>query len=129
MHQFNFEPVRLPPAAVAVRREVRGFIAGEVASGAFTPSKNSWSSFDAAFSKKCGERGFIGRHDESELDGATAAQKGISNHFRDGGGDSYLVLVCETDQRGNLPGALPGCDDIGLMGERDREQRSGTRSG
>src|SRR4051812_18621937 len=60
MHQFNFEPVRLPPAAVAVRREVREFIAGEVASGAFKPSRNSWNSFDAAFSKKCGEHGFIG---------------------------------------------------------------------
>ena len=60
MHQFSFEPVKFPPAAEALRREVRAFIAEEVAGGAFTPSKNSWSSFDAAFSKKCGERGYIG---------------------------------------------------------------------
>jgi hypothetical protein len=60
MHQFRFEPVKLPPAAEAVRGEVRAFLAEEVARGAFTPSKNSWSSFDAAFSRKCGERGYIG---------------------------------------------------------------------
>jgi alkylation response protein AidB-like acyl-CoA dehydrogenase len=39
---------------------VRAFIAAEVAEGAFTPSRNSWSSFDPEFSRKCGERGYIG---------------------------------------------------------------------
>lgn len=60
MHQFSFEPVKFPPAAEALRGEVRAFIAQEVASGTFTPSKNSWSTFDASFSKKAGERGYIG---------------------------------------------------------------------
>ncbi len=60
MHQFSFEPVKFPPAAEALRREVRAFIAEEVARGTFTPSKNSWSTFDASFSKKAGERGYIG---------------------------------------------------------------------
>ena len=60
MHEFRFEPVQLPPAAEELRRQVRGFIAEEVAQGAFTPSRNSWSSYDAEFSRKCGERGFIG---------------------------------------------------------------------
>ena len=60
MHEFRFEPVQLPPAAAELRKQVRAFIAGEVAGGAFTPSRNSWSSFDAGFSRKCGERGFIG---------------------------------------------------------------------
>ena len=60
MHQFSFEPVSFPPAAEALRGEVRAFIAEEVANGTFTPRKNSWSSFDAGFSKKCGERGYIG---------------------------------------------------------------------
>ena len=60
MHQFRFEPVKLPAAAEALRAQVRAFIAEEVAAGTFTPSKNSWSSFDAAFSRKCGERGYIG---------------------------------------------------------------------
>ena len=60
MHEFKFEPVRMPAAAEALRGEVRAFIAAEVASGAFTPSRNSWSSFDADFSRKCGARGYIG---------------------------------------------------------------------
>ena len=60
MHEFRFEPVQLPAAAQELRRQVRALIAGEVAAGAFNPSRHSWSSFDAGFSRKCGERGFIG---------------------------------------------------------------------
>jgi alkylation response protein AidB-like acyl-CoA dehydrogenase len=60
MHEFRFEPVRLPAAAEDLRREVRAFLAQEQARGAFTPSRNSWSSFDPEFSRRCGERGFIG---------------------------------------------------------------------
>lgn len=60
MHEFRFEPVQLPPAAAQLQKEVRAFIAEEVARGAFTPSRNSWSSPDDAFSRKCGERGYIG---------------------------------------------------------------------
>ena len=60
MHEFRFEPVQMPASAEALRGEVRAFIAAEVAKGAFTPSRNSWSSFDADFSRKCGERGYLG---------------------------------------------------------------------
>jgi len=60
MHEFRFESVRLPVATEVLRREVRAFIASEVAKGAFTPSRNSWTSFDPDFSRKCGERGYIG---------------------------------------------------------------------
>jgi alkylation response protein AidB-like acyl-CoA dehydrogenase len=60
MHEFRFEAVRMPAAAESLRREVRAFIAAEVARGAFTPSRNSWSSFDPEFSRRCGERGYIG---------------------------------------------------------------------
>lgn len=60
MHEFRFDPVRMPETAQALRDEVRAFIAQEVAAGAFTPSRNSWTTFDADFSRKCGERGFIG---------------------------------------------------------------------
>ena len=60
MHEFRFDPVELPPAAQALRKQVRGFIAQEVAKGSFTPGRNSWSTFDKAFSRSCGERGLIG---------------------------------------------------------------------
>jgi hypothetical protein len=60
MQYFKFEPVQMPPGIEALRNQVRAFIAEEVAAGGFTPKRNSWSSFDAEFSRKCGERGFIG---------------------------------------------------------------------
>src|SRR5258706_5384003 len=60
MHEFRYERVKLPAAAEALRREVREFLAAEQAGGAFTPSRNSWNSFDPAFSRKCGARGYIG---------------------------------------------------------------------
>lgn len=60
MQDFRFDPVQMPPGVDALRQEVRAFIAEEVAAGRFTPKRNSWSSFDASFSRKCGERGFIG---------------------------------------------------------------------
>lgn len=60
MQELRFEPVQMPPSVEALREEVRAFIAEEVAAGYFTPKRNSWSSFDADFSRKCGERGFIG---------------------------------------------------------------------
>jgi alkylation response protein AidB-like acyl-CoA dehydrogenase len=60
MHEFRFEPARLPPEAEALRHEVRELIAAEAARGGFVPKRNSWSTFDPAFSRKCGERGWIG---------------------------------------------------------------------
>jgi len=69
MHEFRFDPVRMPAAAEALRSEVRAFIAEEVAKGAFTPSRNSWSSFDPDFSRKCGERGYIGMRWPKEYGG------------------------------------------------------------
>ncbi|MFA5916449.1 MAG: acyl-CoA dehydrogenase family protein, partial [Burkholderiales bacterium] len=69
MHEFRFDPLPMPEAAQALRREVRAFIAEEVARGAFTPSRNSWSSFDADFSRKCGARGYIGMRWPKEYGG------------------------------------------------------------
>ena len=60
MHEFRFDSVQLPTTAQTLRRQVREFIAEETAKGAFIPSRNSWSSADAGFSRKCGQRGFIG---------------------------------------------------------------------
>jgi len=60
MHQFRFDPVQLPPEAGKLRKEVRAFIAEEAARGTFEPARNSWNSFHSEFSRKCGERGYIG---------------------------------------------------------------------
>ncbi len=45
----------------ALRAEVRGFLRAELTAGRFTPRCDSWlSGFDAGFSRRLGERGFIG---------------------------------------------------------------------
>lgn len=76
MQGFRFENVTLPPGVERLRTEVRDFLAEEHKAGSFEPLKNSWSSFDPEFSRKCGERGYIGMtwpkqyggHERSELE-------------------------------------------------------------
>lgn len=60
MHQFNFQSTPLNESVQELRSEVREFLRQELALGTFTPTRNSWGTFDASFSKKCGERGYIG---------------------------------------------------------------------
>ena len=51
----------LPEAAVALRAEVRSFLAQEIAAGAFVPHCDAWlSAPDKAFSRRLGERGWLG---------------------------------------------------------------------
>jgi acyl-CoA dehydrogenase len=58
---IHFDQVRLPEAAQALRREVRAFLADEVAAGTFDPRRGVPTHvFDAAFSRKVGARGWIG---------------------------------------------------------------------
>jgi len=58
--RFSFEASALPAAAVSMRRRVRAFLDAERAGGGFVPRPNSWMHYDAAFSRRCGEAGFIG---------------------------------------------------------------------
>src|SRR5258706_3905487 len=58
---FAFDPVVLSAAAVALRAEVRAFLRDELDNT--TPAEhrvNSWSVFDAAFTRKLARRGWIG---------------------------------------------------------------------
>lgn len=58
---IQFDPIRLPPAAEALRDEVRAFIADEVAAGNFDPHTTpTTDGFDRAFSRRVGARGWIG---------------------------------------------------------------------
>ena len=53
MESIRFDPVRLPPEAEALRREVRSFLAAEIAAGSFDPHGIAGNDgFDRAFSKK-----------------------------------------------------------------------------
>lgn len=56
----TFEPTVLPEATRALRAEVRAFLHEEIASGGFIPRSNCWTISDHAFSRRCGERGYIG---------------------------------------------------------------------
>lgn len=60
MPEFRFEPVAMPPAATRLRAEVRAFLEEEQAKGTFAPTVGAMTGFDAAFSARCGERGYLG---------------------------------------------------------------------
>jgi alkylation response protein AidB-like acyl-CoA dehydrogenase len=58
---IHFDQVRLPDAAQALRREVRGFLADEIAAGTFDPRRGATlGAFHPGFSRKVGARGWIG---------------------------------------------------------------------
>jgi alkylation response protein AidB-like acyl-CoA dehydrogenase len=57
---FRFDPIALPPQCEALRREVRAFIAEEVAAGHWRAGGDFGSRFDAAFSRRLGARGWVG---------------------------------------------------------------------
>lgn len=55
----DFSALELPPAAQALREEVRAFLQAELAAGAYTPHLGH-TEFDAAFTRKVAARGWIG---------------------------------------------------------------------
>src|SRR5215218_573393 len=58
---LTLAPAPSSEAAEAVRAEVRAFLAAELAAGTFTTHVDAWlSGVDPAFSKKLGERGWLG---------------------------------------------------------------------
>jgi alkylation response protein AidB-like acyl-CoA dehydrogenase len=58
---LNFEQIRLPPECDRLRKEVREFIAEEVAAGTFDPHNPRREDVDSReFSKRIGARGWIG---------------------------------------------------------------------
>lgn len=58
---FALPSVDLPASALELRQEVRDFLSEEEAAGAFTPRCDSWlAGFSPEFSKKLGQRGWLG---------------------------------------------------------------------
>jgi alkylation response protein AidB-like acyl-CoA dehydrogenase len=60
MPSFAFEPCELPPGAEALRDEVRAFLEVEAANILVPARARSWAGFDAEFSRKLGEKGWLG---------------------------------------------------------------------
>ncbi|WP_138734150.1 acyl-CoA dehydrogenase family protein [Modestobacter excelsi] len=60
-NSLTLAPAPRSAAAEQVREEVRAFLAEELAAGSFTTSVDTWlSGVDPAFSRKLGERGWLG---------------------------------------------------------------------
>ena len=58
---LRFDQIRLPEEYEALRREVRAFLAEEIAAGVFNPHEPQREDTDVPeFSRRVGERGWIG---------------------------------------------------------------------
>src|SRR6202521_6049097 len=58
---LRFDPIRLPSECVELRRQVRAFLAEEIAAGTFDPHKPNREDTDAPeFSRRVGARGWLG---------------------------------------------------------------------
>src|SRR3954449_3344984 len=61
MTALRFDPIRLPPECEALRKEVRAFLADEIAAGTFNPFQPKREDADAReFAARVGARGWIG---------------------------------------------------------------------
>jgi alkylation response protein AidB-like acyl-CoA dehydrogenase len=59
-HTFRFDPIRLPPECEALRHEVRAFLREEIRRGTFDPARLGEGAFNKDFSRRVGQRGWIG---------------------------------------------------------------------
>lgn len=58
---LHFDPIRLPPECETLRRDVRAFLADEIAAGSFDPHRpQSEDNDNPGFSRRVGESGWIG---------------------------------------------------------------------
>jgi len=58
---LRFDPIRLPSECVKLRKEVRAFLADEIAAGTFDPHQPNREDTDAPeFSRRVGQRGWLG---------------------------------------------------------------------
>jgi alkylation response protein AidB-like acyl-CoA dehydrogenase len=60
MSNFNFDAVSMPPDVAQLRASVREFLRTSMAGVPASRRTNSWSIYDAGFSRALGERGWIG---------------------------------------------------------------------
>jgi alkylation response protein AidB-like acyl-CoA dehydrogenase len=57
---LRFEPYELPANLAPLRAEVREFLGAEIKNFSAVHRSNTWDAFDADFSRKLGERGWLG---------------------------------------------------------------------
>jgi hypothetical protein len=72
LKSFEFTPVNMPDDVPKLRANVRKFLAKELAHKQAPDKAKSWSGFDAEFSQKLAEKGWIGMMWPHELGGSEA---------------------------------------------------------
>src|SRR3984957_8048847 len=85
---LRFDPIRLPPECVALRKEVRAFLAEEIAAGTFDPHQPNREDSDAPeFSRRVGARGWLGMTWAKKYRGHESSflQRHVGNEGKRGG--------------------------------------------
>lgn len=123
MNAFTFPPPPACPEAEALRAEVREFLHTELADRKPVERAESWTGMDAAFSRKMGQRGWIGMtwpkehggHERSSLERYVvleemlAAGAPVALHWIADRQSGPLILRAGTDeQKQLLPGIAAG---------------------
>jgi acyl-CoA dehydrogenase len=96
---LHFDPIRLPPVCEALRKEVRAFLAEEVAAGTFDPHQPSHGdSYNRAFSRRVGAKGWIGMTWPKRYGGQERSQLEryvVTEEFRVANAPSHLHFVAD----------------------------------
>jgi acyl-CoA dehydrogenase len=96
---LRFDPIRLPPECVVLRKEVRAFLAEQIAAGTFDPHHGGHGeSYNRAFSKSVGARGWIGMTWPKEYGGHERSQLEryvVTEEFRVANAPSNLHFVAD----------------------------------
>jgi acyl-CoA dehydrogenase len=96
---LQFDPIRLPPECEALRAEVRGFLAEEIAAGTFDPHQAAdGDSYNRGFSRRVGAKGWIGMtwpkryggHERTQLERYV-----VTEEFRVANAPSHLHFVAD----------------------------------
>jgi acyl-CoA dehydrogenase len=96
---LRFDPIRLPPECAVLRNEVRAFLTEQIAAGAFDPHHaGHGESYNRAFSKSVGARGWIGMTWPKEYGGHERSQLEryvVTEEFRVANAPSNLHFVAD----------------------------------
>lgn len=125
MPALRLDAAALPPELDELRRDVRAFLAEEIAAGRIVPHADNWlAGWDPAFSRRLGERGWIGMTFPREYGGSGAgslARFVVTEELLAAGapvaahwiadrqsGPSLLAYGTEEQRRAYLPGIARG---------------------
>jgi acyl-CoA dehydrogenase len=96
---LRFDPIRLPPECAVLRKEVRAFLTEQIAAGTFDPHNGGHGeSYNRAFSKSVGARGWIGMIWPKEYGGHERSQLEryvVTEEFRVANAPSNLHFVAD----------------------------------